>query len=287
LLLSDVVGDDISTIASGPTAPDPSTFSEAVNIIDKYGLLDRIPVRVRRYFVQGMRDIVRETPKPEDKMFNNVTNVVIGSAQVAADEIARTAATFTSIKHVHCLTNQVEGEASDVGKALHSFVMAIKERKHKAKIPVGNDTPLGKTTFIIDYGGSDELQGNSLLLLTGETTVTVKGNGTGGRNQELLLSYLNDASEQAKIRFAILSCGMDGIEGNSTAAGAIIDDFSRQRAASISIGIMQALERNDSNAVFTALGDAIITGQTGTNVNDLTMIMVEVPVKNIRVEWIV
>jgi glycerate-2-kinase len=285
LLLSDVVGDDTSTIASGPTAPDPSTFSEAVNIIDKYKLLDRIPMRVRRYFMQGMRDVVRETPKPEDKMFTNVTNVVIGSAQVAADEIARAAATFTSIKHVHCITNQVEGEASEVGKALHSFVAAIMERRPKAMIPAGEGTHLGKTNFVLDYGGSDEPQGNSLLLLTGETTVTIIGNGTGGRNQELLLSYLCNVSEQARSQFAVLSCGMDGIEGNSTAAGAIIDDLSRQRAASKSIDLMQALERNDSNAVFTALGDAIITGQTGTNVNDLTMILVDVPVKDIRVEW--
>ncbi len=284
LLLSDVVGDDVSTIASGPTAPDPSTFSEAVNIIDKYGLLDRIPVRVRNYFVQGMRDGVRETPKPEDKMFGNVTNVVIGSAKVAADEIASNATTFTGIKHVHEITNRLEGEASEVGKALHSFVATIMEMKPKARIPVGNDTPLGKNRFLLDYKRTDDQQGGTLLLLTGETTVTIKGNGTGGRNQELLLSYLCDTSEQAKRRFAILSCGMDGIEGNSTAAGAIIDDFSRQRAASQSIDIVQALERNDSNTVFTTLGDAIITGQTGTNVNDLTMILVDVPVKEVRVE---
>ncbi len=286
LLLSDVVGDDVSTIASGPTAPDPSTFSEAVNIIDKYKLLERIPVRVRKYFVQGMRDEVRETPKPEDKMFKNVTNVVIGSAQVAAKEIARVAPSLTSIKHAFNITNSLEGEAAEVGKALHDFVAAIVDRKPKARIPAGHSTPAGKTNILLEYGRSAETQGNSLLLLTGETTVTIKGKGTGGRNQELLLSYLCEASEQAKSRFAILSCGMDGIEGNSTAAGAIIDDLSRQHAASKSIDLVQALERNDSNAVFTALGDAIITGQTGTNVNDLTMVLVDVPVKDVRTEWV-
>jgi glycerate-2-kinase len=253
-----------------------------VNIVDKYNLLDRIPVRVRKYFVQGMRDNVRETPKPEDKMFGNVTNIIIGSAQVAANEIARAAITFTNIRHVHDITNRLQGEASEVGKALFSFVTSIMERRQKARIHTGDDTYLEKITYDLGYGLPGEQQGSTLLLLTGETTVTIKGKGTGGRNQELLLSFLCAANEQAKSRYAILSCGMDGIEGNSTAAGAIIDDLSRQRASSKSIDLVQALERNDSNAAFTALGDAIITGQTGTNVNDLTMILVDVPVKDVK-----
>ncbi|MEX2684849.1 MAG: glycerate kinase [Candidatus Sigynarchaeota archaeon] len=285
LLLSDVVGDDISTIASGPTAPDPSTFSEAVNIIDKYNLLERIPARVRKYFVQGMRNEVPETPKPEDKMFNNVTNVVIGSAQVAANEIVRVARSSMNIKYACTVTSRLEGEAAQVGKELHDFIKCIVDRKPKVRIPTGHDTASADTNILIEYGRPGNGEGDSLLLLTGETTVTIKGNGIGGRNQELLLSFLCNAAEQSKSRFAILSCGMDGIEGNSTAAGALIDDFSRQRAMDKSIDLVKALERNDSNAVFTALGDAIITGQTGTNVNDITMILIDVPVRNVRAEW--
>ncbi|MBN2153095.1 MAG: DUF4147 domain-containing protein [Candidatus Lokiarchaeota archaeon] len=285
LLLSDVVGDDIATIASGPTAPDPSTFSEAVNIVDKYRLLDRIPVRVRKYFVQGMRDEVRETPKPEDKMFENVLNVVIGSARVAADEIARVAPSLTGINRVHAVTHRLEGEAAEVGKALHGFVADIVARKPKVGVPAGIGTPEGRTNLLVEYGGTDEAEGGSLFLLTGETTVTIKGRGTGGRNQEMLLSFLCVDEDLAGGRFAALSCGMDGIEGNSTAAGAVIDDLSRQRAEGISIDLPGALERNDSNAVFVALGDAIVTGQTGTNVNDLTMVITDVPVKDVRTQW--
>jgi len=285
LLLSDVVGDDISTIGSGPTAPDPSTFSDAVNIIDKYNLLDRIPARVRKYYLQGMRNEASETPKPEDKMFNNVTNVVIGSARVAANEIAKLAPSISNIKHAHIVTNRLEGEAAEVGKALREFISAIFSRMQKVGMPVGSDTPLAGTGLFIEYGREGNLEGTSLLLLTGETTVTIKGKGTGGRNQELLLSFLCDAAEQVKGRFAILSCGMDGIEGNSKAAGAIIDDLSRQRATAMSIDLVQALGENDSNAIFTALGDAVVTGQTGTNVNDLTMVLVDVPVRDVRAEW--
>lgn len=284
LILSDVVGDDISTIASGPTAPDPSTFSEAVAIIEKYKLLDRIPVRVRKHYILGMREDVRETPKPEDRMFANVTNVIIGSAQIAAKEITRVATTFTNLASVHLLSNKLEGEASEVGKVLHSLVMALAERKSRVKLACGNVSTGGKGEFKVEYGDPGDARVSTLMLLTGETTVTVKGKGTGGRNQELLLSFLNASNPQSKVRFAMTSCGMDGIEGNSKAAGAIIDDLSLQHVTAKGIDLARALSDNDSGTVFSAIGDAIITGPTGTNVNDVTMILVDVPVKSMRAE---
>jgi len=283
LILSDVVGDDLSTIGSGPTVPDHTTFSDSVAILEKYGLIDKIPMRIRKYMILGMRDEHLETPKAESKMFQNVQNVMIGSARTAAEEIKVKAREFKDIGTVHILTSRLEGEAAEIGQNLHALITNIFDLKTRVKIDAKAGFFNGKS-FRVDYGSGRGENRCTLLLLTGETTVTIKGQGTGGRNQEMLLAFLNKMDAPSKGKFGIISCGMDGIEGNSPAAGALIDDQSRERALQLSLNLKELLENNDSYAAFSRLGDAIITGPTGTNVNDLTMVLLDQPVKKIELE---
>ena len=244
LLLSDVLGDPLDVIASGPTVPDSSTFHDAVSILKAYGLWDRIPDSVRKILMEGVQGKLDETPKSGDPIFKRVKNVVIGNNRLACTaalkELER------SKVNTVFLTSFMEGEARHIG----TFFGAIGMELAKTGKPVAS--PAG-------------------VVAGGETTVTVTGSGVGGRNQEIALGAA------LKIRgiegVAIASASTDGIDGPTDAAGAIVDGETVLRAERIGVDPQEALRNNDSYSFFSELGDLIMTGPTGTNVNDVTILV--------------
>ena len=246
LIISDVVGDDLSSIASGPTVPDPTTFNDAVSVLKKYGIWDKVPDTVRKYLSNGLSGKVPETPKPGDKVFNNVHNFIVASNIVSLKRMAgigRGLGYNTII-----LTSLLEGEAREVGKVLASI--ALDSKMHG--IPV--EPP-------------------AIILAGGETTVTVRGKGKGGRNQELALSAAFKLANNHGI--ALASVGSDGIDGITPYAGGIIDAHSINRAIKLELNPEEILMNNNSYEFFKNLGDGIYTGPTGTNVNDFQVIIIE------------
>ena len=233
LVISDVVGDDLSSVASGPTAADPTTFIEAANVLRARKAWRRIPASVRKLIISGTEGRIRETPKPGDPVFKKVTNVLIGT-NVIASSAAKDA--LQSLGYAVRMASAVAGEAREVGERLALRALS---------------TP-GKRVAVV-WGG--------------ETTVTVRGKGTGGRNQELALAAalrLKGASETAVVSF-----GTDGIDGSTAAAGAYADSTTVERALAAGLDPQRYLDDNDSNVFFGSLGDLIVTGPTGTNVNDV------------------
>jgi glycerate 2-kinase len=201
IILSDVMGDQLDSIASGPTVPDPSTFSDAKKILEKHNLWLNAPVSIRKVLLQGAKGLLQETPKAGDSVFENVYNVVIGNnrtACLAAVDCLRSKGLKTLL-----LADMLEGEAREVGKALAKF--ASSGFLCNAPIP----KPLGVV------GG-------------GETTVTVTGNGLGGRNQELALSAALNLKDSEEC--VIASFSTDGVDGPTDAAGAIVDGYTLKRA---------------------------------------------------------
>jgi len=224
LIISDVVGNEMASIASGPTAADPTTFADAARVLRKYGLWAG---PARKIFEQGMHGKREETLK---EMPPNVRNFIIGSNNTAILAACR----HLSSKGIRMRAiTDLRGDARLAGSRLGTL-----------------------------------LANNKSFCAGGETTVVVKGKGTGGRNQELVLSAaLKLAGKDA----VIASAGTDGIDGSSKAAGAIADGRTAERARKKDMDIRAYLKKNDSNSFFKKLGDEIITGPTGTNVNDLVI----------------
>ncbi|MEM3713283.1 MAG: glycerate kinase [Thermoproteota archaeon] len=245
LLLSDVVGDDMDTIASGPTSPDSTTFVDAWRILDKYRLLDKVPKSVIERIKMGIDGKVPETPKANDPIFKKIRNIIIANNMKALSAMAEKAKSF-GLKPI-IITSYLEGEAREVGKVIGSI-----------------------TRQILQYGSP--VNPPCMLLFGGETTVTVKGNGVGGRNQELALSVAMRLRGAPNVIFA--SIGSDGVDGNSNAAGAIVDGDTLKEAEEAGLSPSAYLENNDSNSFFERLKRAIHTGPTGTNVNDITILAV-------------
>ena len=245
LMLSDVVGDKMDVIASGPFVPDMSTFKDSWRIIEKYGLKD-IPVSVREYLEKGVEGKVPETPKKGDPIFDRVYNIVIGSnilALEAASEEAEKAGYETLI-----LSSMIEGETRDVAK-VHS---AIAREILKSGRPI--DPPC-------------------CVISGGETTVTIRGKGLGGRNQEFCLAaslYINGLIP----RVVMLSGGTDGNDGPTDAAGAVVDPFTIKRGRDLGLEASEYLENNDAYSFFKRLDDLLITGPTNTNVMDVRLVLV-------------
>ncbi|MCS7116037.1 MAG: glycerate kinase [Nitrososphaerota archaeon] len=239
LIISDVVGNRIETIASGPTAPDPSTYKDAVEILKKYDIWSKAPESVRKVLEKGVDGLIPETPKSGDKIFERVHNFIIGSNDLACE---------SALKYLESngldaciLTTLLEGEAREVGKVVSAIARYMKVKKLGAR--------------------------GISIVLGGETTVTVKGSGKGGRNQELVLSacrYIDNVRG-----LAIASVGTDGIDGFTDAAGGIVDSYTLSRAKRMGLNVESFLQNNDSNTFLERLGDTIITGPTGTNVNDI------------------
>ncbi|MCW3135440.1 MAG: glycerate kinase [Canidatus Methanoxibalbensis ujae] len=241
LILSDVIGDPVDAIASGPTAEDTSTFSDAKEVLEKYGLWARVPESVRNFIERGLAE--EELRRHEKR---NAQNIIIGNNLVAAraaEEEARARGYNTLL-----LTTHLEGESREVARVF----VAIARDIRRYGIPI--ETP-------------------AAVIAGGETTVTVTGDGKGGRNQEFVLSAAVRMDGMSKT--VIASIGTDGIDGMSEAAGAIADGFTVKRAKELGIDPEKFLQKNDSNSFFTALNDALLTGRTGTNVNDIMIMLVD------------
>lgn len=239
VLISDVPGDDPAVIASGPTVPDPSTFADALRIVEKYQL--DLPESVRRHLDAG----VAETPKPGDRIFDSADIVYAAKPDksiAAAAEVAR-AAGYAVVD----LGDRVEGEARDVGREHAELALACRKGTGPAKAPC-------------------------VILSGGETTVTMRGDGRGGRNTEYLLGVAA-ALDGAEGIFAV-ACDTDGVDGSEDNAGAFIDPTTLARAEAAGLSVQDALADNDAYTLFRNIGDLLVTGPTFTNVNDFRAIVV-------------
>ncbi len=246
LVLSDVPGDDLSTIASGPLYPDPTTFAQAVEILRRHGVWEEVPSAVRDRLSRGAEGRLPETPKPGDPCFSKVRHVIVGSgrtALAAAQGLGHKMGFRTLV-----LTSTLRGEAREVGK----FFAGLAEEEREFDRPV---------------------RPPALLLAAGETTVTVRGKGLGGRNQELALAFALEIQGLSSV--ALLSLATDGKDGPTDAAGAIVDGGSAERMRKAGIDPKEALLANDSYHALFASGDLLRIGPTGTNVADLVILGVE------------
>lgn len=244
LILSDVVGDPLEFIASGPTVPDSTTFSDAKKVLEKYDLWQKTPASIQKVLSDGEKNIIPETPKANDHSFKKVYNIVVGnnrSACLAAYKQLRFYGLNTLL-----LTSTLEGEARHVGTILASIAREADNSGNPIPLPAG-------------------------IIAGGETTVTVTGKGSGGRNQELALS---SALKLKKTDGLVLgSLSTDGIDGPTDAAGAVVDGRTIIRAMKAGLNPEEYLAENNSYNFFSKLGDLIFTGLTGTNVNDITVIV--------------
>ena len=240
LLLSDVIGDPLDVIASGPTAPDPTTFADALAILDRFGLRGRVPASVRTHLEAGALGEVEETPKPGDPALAGVTNVVIGNNELVVNAAMTEA---RRLGFAPCLlTRRLQGEAREVARVF----AALLDETAQGGLVTGRP---------------------ACLIAGGETTVTVRGRGTGGRCQEFALALV---PELASMRSVIaLAAGTDGSDGPTTAAGALADPTSLERARRKGLDARRALAENDSHPFFAALDDLVVTGPTGSNLMDV------------------
>jgi hydroxypyruvate reductase len=245
LMLSDVVGDDPDTIASGPFVPDRSTFGDVQEILRRYGIDNRVPPAILQRLHDGISGKAPETPKPGDKIFERAHSVIVGSniislraGKVRAEELGY---------HALILSSSIEGDTTQA-----ALVHAAIAREIEA---TGNPVPRP-----------------ACVLSGGETTVVVRGHGLGGRNQEFALSLVKPAEELPDTIF--LSAGSDGTDGPTDAAGALVDCSSLSRAKDLGLESKSYLLDNDSYHFFENLGDLIITGPTRTNVMDVRLVLV-------------
>jgi glycerate 2-kinase len=246
LIISDVVGDPVEFIASGPTEADSTTFRDALEVLRRRGVWGRVPERVRELISAGAEGRVPETLKPGDPLLAKVSNVIVASNVISLREMKREAEALGYRTRI--LTSMMVGEAREVGRFLG-----------------------GLARYVAKY----ELEeGKTMILLGGETTVTVRGRGIGGRNQELCVGYSIVARG---LRNSVLaSIGSDGVDGNSPAAGGICDGGAFDEALNLGLNPYEYLDRNDTYTLLSRLGRAIVTGPTGTNVNDLTVLALSV-----------
>ncbi|MCX8170674.1 MAG: glycerate kinase [Candidatus Bathyarchaeota archaeon] len=244
LLLSDVVGDPLDVIASGPTVPDSSTFKDAINVLRKYGVWESVPDSVKNLLLKGEKGLIEETPKSGDACFKKTYNFIVGNnrdACLSAINEMRKAGLNALL-----LTSYAEGEARDIGLMVGAIAREIISSSNPVKRPAG-------------------------VVIGGESTVTVIGGGIGGRNQEIALSSALSISGLRGV--VIASTSTDGVDGPTDAAGAIVDGATIHRSKKLGLDAEKYLRNNDSYTFFKALGDLIYTGPTGTNVNDLTILV--------------
>ncbi len=245
LILSDVVGNPLDVIASGPTAPDSSSYAQAWEIVERYGLVDELPRSIIEELRRGNEGIAPETPKKGDPLFAKTHNLIIGSNEIAAQ--AALAEAQDAGFHTMLLSTYVEGEAREVA---HVFCAIAKEVLHS----------------------SQPIQRPACVVAGGETTVTIRGEGKGGRNQELALAAAIQLSDLDDVM--IIALATDGTDGPTDAAGAIADGSTLRRARRKKLLARDYLANNDSYNFFDQLDDLLITGPTNTNVNDLTFVFV-------------
>ena len=246
LIISDVIGDPLDFIASGPTAPDTTSFSDALSVIQKYGT--SAPAGVMKRLEAGARGEIPETPKPGDSMFINVNNVIIANNRILIDSAKERAEALGFNTTV--LATEVEGEAREVGGFLAAIAREIAESGSPVK-------PL------------------ACVLCAGETTVTVRGKGIGGRNQEMALAWaISMDSRPISKACCFASIASDGSDGPTDAAGGLVDPFTCSRAIGLGLRPNEYLNANDSLNLLKATGDLIVTGPTLTNLMDLQILLV-------------
>jgi hydroxypyruvate reductase len=245
LLLSDVIGDPLDVIASGPTTPDVSTFAEALAILDRFGLREKAPPGIVERLERGARGEIPETPKPGDPIFERVRNTVIGNNALVVEAAARRARELRLNAHV--LTRALEGEAREVAGRFIDMAREIK-------------------------AGQGPVAAPACLIAGGETTVTVKGGGKGGRCQEFALAAALAMAGLDDV--VVLAAGTDGTDGPTDAAGAIADGQSAGRARAQGLDPAARLAENDSYPLFATLEDLVVTGPTNTNLLDLYLVVV-------------
>jgi glycerate-2-kinase len=238
LIISDVVHDSISSIASGPTSSDPTTYSDAEEILHRYELWVKISPAVRTVIEGGRKGRIPETLKRDDAAFEKVFNFIIASNEQACQAAVKKAGEL--VYDAKLITTSMTGEAKTLGR------------------------------YLIDRVKNSLVKENTAFVAGGEPTVTVRGNGIGGRNQELVLGCVE---EMANSDIVLASFATDGIDGNSTAAGALADGSSFARAQKKHLIPSRFLQDNNSYAFFHALGDTMHTGLTGTNVMDIQIIL--------------
>jgi len=245
LLLSDVLGDPLDVIASGPTVPDSTTFRDAISILKKYEIWEKAPTTVKKILMSGEIGLIEENPKKDSYVFQRVSNIVLGNNRLAC-KTAIDALKKHGLKTLF-LTSFMEGEAREFGTMLGTIAREISVSGNPLPPPVG-------------------------IVVGGETTVTVTGSGKGGRNQEIALSAalriegIDDA--------VIASISTDGIDGPTNAAGALVDGETIKRSRQLKLDAIKYLKNNDSYSFFSRVGGLILTGPTGTNVNDITIVTV-------------
>jgi len=241
LLLSDVPRDDPSVIASGPFSPDPTTYADAEAVLARHGVLDTVPAAVRRHLAAGASGRIPETPESGDPAFERVACAIVGSNRTAVEAAGKAAKADGS--GVVLLPGFLHGEARDCARAF-----CVRLREAAASLSPG------RAVF---------------LVAGGETTVTVRRSGQGGRNQEFALSAAVELAGQEGM--SVLAAGTDGIDGPTDAAGAFADGTTSARAAALGLSPDRHLDANDAYPFFRALGDLVVTGPTGTNVADLAI----------------
>jgi glycerate 2-kinase len=246
LILSDVVGDNLDVIGSGPTVPDSSTFRDAAQILQGYGIWDQVAPSVHDFIQKGVDGDIEDTPKPKDVGFKRCSSVLVGTnlqAMLAASAQAERLGYHTLI-----LSSKVEGEAREVAKFHAAIAKEVRSSGHPIRPP-------------------------ACILFGGETTVTLRGDGRGGRSQEFALAAALVLEGEEHI--VILSGGTDGTDGPTDAAGAIVDGETVARARAKGLDPKSYLQRNDSYVLFRHLNDLLMTGPTRTNVMDLCILLVE------------
>jgi hydroxypyruvate reductase len=237
LILSDVIGDPLDVIASGPTAPDPTTFADALAVLEARGVAARVPASVRARLDAGVRGEVEETPKPGDPVFARVTNVIVGNNALVIDAAAEAARARGYRAEI--LTRSLQGEARDVARDLVAQARALPPR--------------------------------TALIAGGETTVTVRGNGRGGRCQELALAAA--LALRPDDGLVVLAAGTDGTDGPTDAAGGIADAGTVARGERAGQVARAALDANDAHTFLGASGDLVVSGPTNTNLLDVYILL--------------
>jgi hydroxypyruvate reductase len=243
LVISDVAGDDVSAIASGPCAPDPGSYADAIEVLARWGV--RPPDSVAAHLARGARGEVEETPKPGEALFGRVQNRLIATAHGSLQAGARVFAE-AGVRPV-ILGDTVTGEARDVAQVMAAIVREVR----------GHGAPFAAPVALISGG---------------ECTVTLRGRGRGGRCSEFLLALLKALGPMAGV--SAIAADTDGIDGVETNAGALMLEDSAARAASLGLDARRHLDDNDGYGFFSALGDLVVTGPTRTNVNDYRAILI-------------
>jgi hydroxypyruvate reductase len=245
LVLSDVIGDPLDVIASGPTVPDASTFADALAVLDRFDIRRRTPARVVDRLERGVRGEIPETPKPGDPVFARVSAEVIANNALVVDAAADEARRLGLRPHV--LTRAMAGEARTAAAALVALAREVRTGQGPVAPP-------------------------ACLIAGGEVTVTVRGRGTGGRCQELALAAALGLEGAPGV--ALLAAGTDGTDGPTDAAGAVVDGRTAARARALGLDPRARLDDNDSHAALAGTGDLVVTGPTATNLLDLYLVVV-------------